>query len=291
MMIKTGGLILLNKPPGITSFKALNSIKRELATGKVGHTGTLDKFAEGLIVALSGKMTKLVPEFTGMDKQYEAVITFGEETETLDPEGAVLHRAPVPSISDIERAIKGFSGKIMQAPPAFSAIHINGKRAYERVRSGEEVSMPEREIEIFKFEILSWESPRLKALIHCSKGTYIRSLARDLALASGSRAYLTGLKRLTVGPFNVEEAVSPDLFSGENDIFLPWAIMDHLPSVKKVIVTDQIASDVSMGKESVFEVIKEDLRGAEEYALFNEKKDMLALIKAGERHFSYRFVC
>ena len=201
------GLILLHKQPGITSFDALRDIKRMLGTGKVGHTGTLDKFAEGLLLALAGRALKLSRWFTHLDKQYEGVICFGAETDTLDPEGAVIAEAPLPSREAVEAALTRFCGAIEQAPPAYSAIHIDGKRASALARRGEIPQMQKRQVTIYRLELLSWQPPLAKIFVHCSSGTYIRSLARDIALAAGSRAHLVGLIRAKVGGFELEESV------------------------------------------------------------------------------------
>jgi len=200
----TDGLILLYKPPGLTSFDALRDIKRALGTGKVGHTGTLDKFAEGLLLVLAGRALKLSQWFTHCDKQYEGTICFGAETETLDPEGAVIANAPVPSRENVEKAISQFLGEIEQAPPAYSAIHIDGERASALARRGEAPEMRKRPVTIHRLELLSWEPPYAKIFVHCSSGTYIRSLAKDIALAAGSRAHLTALLRTQVGGFRVQ---------------------------------------------------------------------------------------
>jgi tRNA pseudouridine55 synthase len=199
----TDGLILFNKPPGLTSFDALRDIKRTLGTGKVGHTGTLDKFAEGLLLVLTGRALKLSQWFTHCDKQYEGTICFGAETETLDPEGAFIASAPLPSREAVEQALSRFLGEIEQAPPAYSAIHIDGERASALARRGEAPEMRKRPVTIFRLELLSWEPPYAKIFVHCSSGTYIRSLARDIALAAGSRAHLTALIRTQVAGFKL----------------------------------------------------------------------------------------
>jgi len=201
------GLILLHKQPGITSFDSLRDIKRSLGTGKAGHTGTLDKFAEGLLLVLTGRALKLSQWFTHCDKQYEGTICFGAETDTLDPEGAVIANAPLPSREAVEQAFSQFRGKIEQAPPAYSAIHVDGERASALARRGEAPEMRKRPVEIYRLELLSWEPPHAKIFVHCSSGTYIRSLARDIAVAVGSRAYLTALLRTQVAGFKMENAV------------------------------------------------------------------------------------
>jgi len=203
MNSNTDGLILLHKPPGLTSFDALRDIKRVLGTGKVGHTGTLDKFAEGLLLILTGRALKLSQWFTHCDKQYEGTICFGVETDTLDPEGAFLASAPLPSREDVEQLIPQFLGKIEQAPPAYSAIHIDGERASTLARRGEAPEMQKRPVTIYRLELLSWEPPHAKIFVHCSSGTYIRSLARDLALAAGSRGHLTALIRTQIAGFRL----------------------------------------------------------------------------------------
>ena len=211
------GLILLHKPSGLTSFDALRDIKRVLGTGKVGHTGTLDKFAEGLLLVLTGRALKLSQWFTHCDKQYEGTICFGTETETLDPEGAVIANAPIPSRENVEQAIRQFLGKIEQAPPAYSAIHIDGERASALARRGEAPEMQKRPVTIFKLELLSWEPPYAKIFVHCSSGTYIRSLARDIALATGSRAHLTTLNRTQVAGFKLQLAMSNEQLAINNE--------------------------------------------------------------------------
>jgi len=203
------GLILLRKPLGLTSFDSLKAVKRGLGSGKAGHTGTLDKFAEGLLLVLTGKALKLSQWFTHCDKQYEGTIRFGIETDTLDPEGEEIAQAPAPSREAVEGALELFRGKIEQAPPAYSAIHVAGERASVLARRGEAPEMKKRPVEIYRLELRSWDPPFAGISVHCSGGTYIRSLARDIALAAGSRAHLTGLLRTQVARFRLEDAVSP----------------------------------------------------------------------------------
>ena len=199
-------ILLINKKPGITSFSSLNDIKRTIEA-KVGHAGTLDKFAQGLLIVLTGSMTRLNVLFSSMDKTYRAQIAFGSETDTLDPEGQVIAVADVPGYEQIQKSIPSFIGSLEQQPPQYSALHINGKRASDLARRGHEVQMAKRPITVYSFEPVSYEQGILVADIHVSKGTYIRSLARDLGLAAGSRAHLVGLTRTAIGPFHLSEAV------------------------------------------------------------------------------------
>jgi tRNA pseudouridine55 synthase len=202
------GLILLNKKTGVTSFDALRDIKRTLKTGKVGHTGTLDKFAQGLLIVLTGRALKLSRWFSHCDKKYEGKIHFGIETDTLDPEGEVRAEAALPSREKVEEAFYYFTGDIMQTPPAYSAIHVNGQRASSLAREGKTPEMKERPVTIYKLELLSWDPPFADIFVHCSSGTYIRSLARDIALAAGSRAHLCELVRTQVAGFRLDSKLT-----------------------------------------------------------------------------------
>lgn len=207
--------MLLAKLPGITSFSALWQVKNALEIKKTGHTGTLDTFAEGLLVALTGRYTRLVPFITDCDKEYLALVRFGSETDTLDPEGSVIYTADPPSYSVLEAVLPRFRGVISQTPPEYSAVHVNGKRASDRVRDGETVRIPPRQVAIHELELVDPvyscvdKESRVTSCflrVRCSKGTYIRSLARDIALAAGSRASLGALRRTRIGPFQLETA-------------------------------------------------------------------------------------
>ncbi|MDR3147290.1 MAG: tRNA pseudouridine(55) synthase TruB [Treponema sp.] len=208
------GFLLLDKSPGHTSFEALGLVKRALGTGRVGHTGTLDRFASGLLIALVGRATRLSPWISHCDKTYLGAVLFGTETDTLDPEGSVVARGPLPSRQRLEEALSRFRGQILQTPPVYSAIHVEGRRASERARSGETPELKARPVSIHELELVAWEPPLARLRVRCSGGTYIRSLARDLALAAGSRAHLVELRRLAVAAFSVEEALPPDCDPG-----------------------------------------------------------------------------
>ncbi|GMO58700.1 MAG: hypothetical protein Ta2A_04360 [Treponemataceae bacterium] len=222
------GLILFDKPAGITSFDSLYEIKKSLGTKKVGHTGTLDKFARGLLVALAGRALKLSQYFMHADKCYEAEVFFGAETATLDPEGEIVATAAPPTKEAVLAVLPQFRGRIMQKPPEYSALHIDGKRAHELARAGIKPEMKAREITIHRIEMTDFEaatdalSAKARFTIECSSGTYIRALARDIALASGTRAHVTVLKRTRVAGFLLTQAngvlvpVSADVFAKIN---------------------------------------------------------------------------
>lgn len=220
--IPPSGLILLHKQPGITSFDALRDIKRAIGSGKAGHTGTLDKFAEGLMLVLTGRTLKLSKWFTHCDKQYEGMIRFGAETDTLDPEGVVIATASLSERDRVEQVLSQFKGEIEQTPPAYSAIHINGERASALARQGKSPEMHKRSVTIYSLELLSWKPPFAKIFVHCSSGTYIRSLARDIAIAAGSRGHLVSLLRTQVAGFRLNEAMNnEDLGEGKKNFLHP----------------------------------------------------------------------
>ncbi len=204
------GILLLNKPTGISSARVLSPLKRSFSGSRIGHTGTLDPFAQGLLVVLVGAATKLSRWFLKLDKTYEAEIALGAETDTLDTEGTVVEEAPVPSFTDLREAAETFRGGIMQVPPAYSALKVDGQRAYRRARRGETVEIPSRPVEIYDLSLTPGErTDRARLTTHCSSGTYIRALARDIARAAESRGYCTALQRTSVGPFSLDQAVTP----------------------------------------------------------------------------------
>ena len=207
------GIMPFTKTPGLTSFSSLWSIKHALNTDKVGHTGTLDSFAEGLLVVLTGSLTHLVPHITEFTKTYQAVVCFGKETDTLDPTGNFIKDAVAPDCESLKDILPSFKGALLQVPPVYSAIHVNGKRASNATRGGQEVKLESRQIFIYDLSLKDFreatdDDPCSYALLEitCSKGTYIRALARDIAKSLGSCAYLCALRRTQVGPFKLEDA-------------------------------------------------------------------------------------
>lgn len=210
-------IIFVDKPAGITSFGAVARVRRILSERegkkvKVGHTGTLDPFATGLLILMAGKATKKAMEFTKLDKEYEATICLGSVSTTGDTEGEITETGvEIPDLPEIEAAAKSFVGKIQQTPPAFSAIKINGQRAYKLARQGKEVEMPTREVEIYSLDILSYEKPYLKIRTHVSSGTYIRTLAEDLGKKLGCGAYTKELRRTKISTYDINEVPLFDL--------------------------------------------------------------------------------
>ena len=206
-------IILVDKPAGISSFGVVAKVRAHLKQQfghkiKVGHTGTLDPFATGLLILLSGKMTKKSSEFLKLDKIYDATLKLGYVSTTGDPEGEITKYAEniKPDKTEISKLCQSFVGKITQTPPKFSAVKINGERAYKLARKGADFELPPREVEIYSIKILSYHYPELIIRVHCSSGTYIRTLAEDIGKKLGAGAYLTALRRLQIANYNVKDA-------------------------------------------------------------------------------------
>lgn len=225
----TGEVLLIDKPYTWSSFQAVNKLKHTIkhhpslivdgvkVKPKIGHAGTLDPLATGLLIVCTGKKTKTINDLMGMEKEYTGTFLLGATTPCYDLEKPVDRTFPTEHISleAIQQAAKDFTGIQQQVPPVFSAVMINGKRAYELARAGEEIEMKSREIEIKEFEITSVNMPSVSFRIVCSKGTYIRSIARDFGLALNSGAHLTALCRTRIGDFKLEDAVTPQQFAGK----------------------------------------------------------------------------
>ena len=211
-------IILIDKPAGITSFGVVARVRRILTQQaghkvKVGHTGTLDPFATGLLILMTGKNTKRCEEFLKLDKWYEATLRLGQVSTTGDPEGEITDlKADRPSINHIQETLTTFTGAVIQRVPAFSAVKINGRRAYDLARKGLPVDTPKRKIEIFQLDLLDYHYPELKIRTHVSSGTYIRTLGEDIGYALGTGAYLTALRRTQVGQYCVNDATTLDDF-------------------------------------------------------------------------------
>ena len=205
-------MILIDKPAGISSFGVVAKIRGFLRNEfghkvKVGHTGTLDPFATGLLILLSGKMTKRSNDFLKLDKEYVADLKLGFKSSTGDPEGEIEKVDDrVPDAKEIEDILQTFIGEIEQIPPKYSAIKINGQRAYKLARKGVDFEVPMRRIRIYNIEVLEYEYPRLAIRCRVSSGTYIRTLAEDIGLKLGVGAYLTALRRTKIGEYSVDKA-------------------------------------------------------------------------------------
>jgi tRNA pseudouridine55 synthase len=205
-------VLLIDKPAGITSFGVVARVRRQLSQqlgkkAKVGHTGTLDPFATGLMIIVTGKECRNAGNYSKLDKVYEATIRLGQTSTTGDPEGEITDvPSDRPSLGEVQVALKQFVGEITQRPPMYSAIKINGQRAYKLARKGEVVEIPERLVTIFSLDLIEYTYPELKIRVHVSSGTYIRTLAEDIGRVLGTGAYCSELRRTKIAEWAVEQA-------------------------------------------------------------------------------------
>lgn len=211
---RAGATLLVDKPKGWTSFDVVNKIRYKLKRClnvkkiKVGHAGTLDPMATGLLLICTGKFTKKLAQYQGLDKEYTGALMLGATTPSFDAETNIEEHFPTDHITPelLEQTRRRFLGEIEQAPPMFSAIKVDGQPLYKRARRGETVKVEPRQVHIYAFDITRFEPPEVDFRVHCSKGTYIRSLAHDFGRALGSGAYLSALRRTKIGDFSIEEA-------------------------------------------------------------------------------------
>ncbi len=244
----TSGLLLLDKPAGMTSAKTLNIIKRRLNCRKIGHAGTLDPMATGLLVCLTGSATRLAQYAAGGKKRYSGVIQFGLSTTTDDIEGEVVSKSDdLPPFPAVEEIAAGFLGEIQQIPPQVSAIKFDGVRGYEMARRGREVPVSARTVSVERFSVSPVSASKVSFDVICSKGTYIRALARDIGKALGCGACLAELRRLESHPFNVSQAKLPE--EAENSDIMPWW---HLfPDAAQISFSPEQVRRLRAGDQSV----------------------------------------
>jgi tRNA pseudouridine55 synthase len=206
--MKDYGLIIVDKPVGPTSHNIVSLIRRGTKIRKVGHAGTLDPRASGVLVLCLGAATRLSEYLSTSTKSYQAVVRFGSSTRTYDADGDVVRQTGLmPRLREIQSVLPAFIGEIEQVPPPFSAIKVRGRKAYEMARAGEEVELGPRKVTIYRLDVASFDPPDLMLDVDCSAGTYIRSLAHDLGEKLSAGAHLAGLRRTRAGPFKIEEAI------------------------------------------------------------------------------------
>lgn len=241
----TDGLLLVDKPAGVTSHDVVLAARRAFGESRIGHAGTLDPFATGLLVLLLGRATRLLPHLDGVPKEYESVIALGRETDTDDLEGAVVRECAAPSEALLADSIQLLTGDLDQIPPAYSAKRVGGKRAYAAARAGQVLTLAPARISVFEWRDVQRQGDMLHAVISCGGGTYIRALARDLGRLSGSAAHLASLRRVRSGPFRVDHAVTlDDLQSGRAEL---QPALAALPTIPHVLVGEDDAERVLRG--------------------------------------------
>lgn len=241
------GVLLIDKPPQITSHDVVHRVRRKFNTKRVGHAGTLDPMGTGLLVVAVGPATRFLQYLPLEPKEYEAEITFGVTTDSYDAEGNVVLERPVPEdLEDqIRKALPRFKGLIDQIPPVFSAVKVAGKPLYKYARAGEEVERQSRTVHIQTFDLGSVEGPRAQVRVVCSGGTYIRTLAYDLGEAIGCGAHLTALRRTRVGRFSISQAKPLDEVSGADVI----PLREALPPMPLVQVSPDEAYAIREGRQ------------------------------------------
>lgn len=228
--LRVDGLLLVDKPASITSHDVVERARRILGTRRIGHAGTLDPFATGLLILLVNRATRLLPFLDAGPKVYLATVRFGARTTTDDPEGETLFQAPLPSDAAIDRGIRALTGHLLQHPPAFSAKQVAGVRAYKAARRGKPIALEPAGVTVYGWRVLRRGGADLEVEIHCSAGTYVRALARDLGELAESAAHLAALRRVRSGRFDIGDAVTMDaLERGDYQLLPPTEAISQLP--------------------------------------------------------------
>jgi len=280
------GWIILDKPHGLGSTQAVAKIRRLYSAEKAGHAGTLDPLATGLLPIALGEATKTVPFVQGGGKRYRFDVQWGAATSTDDVEGEIVATSPHrPTEADIVAALPRFTGTIMQRPPAFSAIRVNGERAYDLARAGEAVELAERPVTVEALTLLAHTPERSSFEMACEKGTYVRSLARDLAEALGTRGHVTLLRRTEVAGFSLADATTIEAIEAAADrdaLLRPAAIaLSHLPELR---MSPEDASLLRNGNPVLLRGAQAPLQLAEAWASLNGQAIALGSVRAGHFH-------
>lgn len=254
MTDQAGGVLLLDKPAGLTSFAVVERVRRWSRIRKVGHTGTLDPFATGLLVLCMGRATRLAHYITAWDKEYEGTIRLGEETDTDDATGQVILRRDPGELSRqaLDSALEAFRGEIEQLPPRFSAKKLAGVPSYRRARRGEDVELKAVRVQVHELEVTGVEMSLVHFRARCSKGTYMRSLARDLGRALGCGGHLAGLRRVAVGHLRVEDALGWEearSLRGEALVAHLWPLERVLAGWNRVVLAPEWARKARHGQD------------------------------------------
>ena len=288
---KISGWLVIDKPAGMGSTQVVGQTRHLLNASKNGHCGTLDPFATGVLPIAFGEATKLIPYVTDGEKEYEFLLKFGETTDTLDCEGEIVQSGGrIPSEAEIKAILPAFVGTIIQVPPAYSAIKINGQRAYDLARSGKEVKMPERQIEIYSLELQEMPAPDLARLkVRCSKGTYVRTLGADIAAKLGTAGYLQALRRTKCGNFDLSQKIllenlkNIEYVEERQRVLLP--VITCLRDIADIAVTGADAAKLRQGQglsPKAYEV--SNLVGREAAAICQGQ--LVAMVRIDERKIS-----
>jgi len=280
------GIVVVDKPAGVTSAAVVARIKRALRGAKVGHLGTLDPFATGVLPICIGEGTKLAPFVDDAVKRYVGEILLGSETDTLDGTGTVVAEAPVPRLTPVgvTAALAGLQGDILQTPPMYSALKRGGVPLYKLARKGEEVAREQRPIRISRFEVALLEGGRLAFAVSCSKGTYVRVLAQDLGRALGTAAHLVTLRRTASGPLSLRHAVSLEALEariaagGRPEVLAPSAALEHL---RAVVVDPPTVTAIRRGQQRALVRLGRPRTASEQVRVENDDGALVAIAESG----------
>jgi tRNA pseudouridine55 synthase len=279
MWIDMEGVLLIDKPKGISSFDVVRKIRSITGIKKIGHTGTLDPLASGLLILCLGKYTKLCSLLMASHKVYEAEIILGKTSSTDDAEGIVENGFSTKHLKriDVEKTLQTFCGQIEQIPPKFSAIKINGRRAYELARKNEPIALPKRSVEIFKTFLIAYNLPEIIIGLHCSKGTYVRSFARDIGERLKVGAYCKNIRRLKSGNFSIQEAT---LFEDMSKEVIASRILTGINAIREIenfALTSEDYGNAICGRPliSVYDFLGE-------FGVATFKQNLVAIVKRNE---------
>lgn len=274
------GLLNVNKPAGITSRDVVNRVQRLVKPHKVGHAGTLDPLATGVLVVCIGQATRLIEFVQRMPKRYVGTFLLGRRSDTEDVEGLVelLENPRQPSEESVLASLPQFVGTIEQMPPAYSALKIEGKRAYAVARRGETVTLQARPIEVYSMDLVSYEYPTLVLDIRCGSGTYVRSLGRDIARAVGTEAVMSDLLRSEIGPFMVSDSLNYDQITGETIAAHLRPAAEAVADLPSVVVTGEDITELSDGRR----IANPSGLQAAEIPAFDSQGQLIALLKTAE---------
>jgi len=254
------GFLNIDKPKGFTSFDVVAKLRKIFDIKKIGHLGTLDPLATGVLVVAIGEATKLIEFINNSEKTYETEITLGETSNTYDAEGEIKKASnKKPTLKALKEALNKFKGEILQIPPIHSAIKIKGKKAYQLARKGKKVELKARKVNIFLIKLMDFDYPKVKILVHCSAGTYIRSIANDLGVELNTGAYLSGLKRTEVGDFKIKNSINISNISKSNYKKFIIPVEKNIKSFPGIILNDIEYRKLDFGQMILREDVKDGI--------------------------------
>jgi tRNA pseudouridine55 synthase len=271
------GLLNIDKPAGWTSRDVVNRVQRLGRRLKAGHAGTLDPLASGVLIVCVGTATRLISYVQAMRKRYRATFLLGRESPTEDVDGPVaeLDGPPIPGVDAIRAAARSLTGEILQRPPAFSALKVQGRRAYDLARAGKAVDLKPRPVTVYRLDVEGYEYPELRLVVECGSGTYVRSLGRDLAESLGTAAVMSQLVRTSIGGFSIEQSVSPDDLDANNWVERLAAPIWAVEMLPRVVLSERDIASVQYGQDIAAQVPDD---GAKEIAAVDNRGQLVSIL-------------